>query len=98
ARRIMLEDPPRVQRPDVSRALAEVLATAMSKRPGDRQQSATALGQDLQRIQGELGLSVTPLPLASPPRPRPGPAPATRQGEVSGDSVDVGAPHATASA
>jgi serine/threonine protein kinase len=96
ARRIMLEDPPRVQRPDVSRALAGVLATAMSKRPVDRQQSATALGQDLQRIQGELGLSVTPLPLASPPPPRPGPAPATRQGEVSGDSagVDIGTPPA----
>ncbi len=93
ARRIMVEDPPRVKRPDVSRALAEALAKGMSKRPGDRQQSAVDLGQDLQRIQGELGLSVTPLPLATPPASRSGPAPATRQGEVSGDSggADLGA-------
>jgi len=101
ARRIMLEDPPRVKRPDVSRGLAEVLATGMSKRPGDRQQSAAELGQDLQRIQGDLGLSVTPLPLASPAPTRTGPAPATRQGEVSGDSRaadanDVPAPAAPA--
>ena len=93
ARRIMLEDSPRVKRPDVSRALADVLAKGMSKRPADRQQSAAELGQDLQRIQGDLGLSVTPLPLATPPPTRPGPPPATRQGEVSGDSwgVDVDA-------
>ena len=91
ARRIMLEDPPRVKRPDVSRALADVLAAGMSKRPGDRPQSAAELGQDLQRIQGELGLSVTPLPLAAPPPSRSGPSPATRQGEVSGDSGGVDA-------
>jgi serine/threonine protein kinase len=92
ARRIMLEDPPRVKRPDVSRALAEVLAAGMSKRPGARQQSAAALGQDLQSVQGELGLSVTPLPLATPLPLRSRQAPATRQGEISGDSggVDAG--------
>ena len=67
ARRIMLEEPPRARRPDVSRSLADVLAGAMAKRPGDRPASAGALGQELQRVQGELGLSVTPLPLATPP-------------------------------
>ena len=67
ARRIMLEEPPRARRPDVSRSLADVLAGAMAKRPGDRPASAGALGQELQRVQGELGLSVTPLPLATAP-------------------------------
>jgi serine/threonine protein kinase len=86
ARRIMLEEPPRVRRLDVSRSLTDVLAGAMAKRPGDRPSSATALGQELQRVQGELGLSVTPLPLATAPPDRPGPAPATRQGDVSGDA------------
>jgi Protein kinase domain len=84
ARRIMLEDPPRAKRPDVSRSLAAVLAGAMAKRPGDRPGSAAELGQALQRVQGELGLSVTPLPLATAPPERTGPPPATRQGEVSG--------------
>jgi serine/threonine protein kinase len=87
ARRIMLEEPPRARRPDVSRSLADVLAGAMAKRPGDRPPSAAALGQELQRVQGELGLSVTPLPLATAPPTRSGPGPATRQGEVSGDSA-----------
>jgi len=87
ARRIMLEEPPRARRPDVSRSLADVLAGAMAKRPGDRPPSAAALGQELQRVQGELGLSTTPLPLATPPPERAGPTPATRQGEVSGGSA-----------
>ena len=83
ARRIMLEDPPRARRSDVSRSLADVLAGAMAKRPADRPPSAAALGQELQRVQGELGLSVTPLPLATAPPDRSGPSP----GEVSGDSA-----------
>jgi hypothetical protein len=62
----MLEEPPRARRADVTRSLADVLAGAMAKRPGDRPSSAAALGQELQRVQGELGLSITPLPLATP--------------------------------
>lgn len=84
ARRIMLEPPPRVSRPDAPRSLADVLARTMSKRPEDRPPSAAAFGQELQRIQGELGLPVTPLPVASPapgqiPSVTP-PAPVTSQG------------------
>jgi serine/threonine protein kinase len=97
ARRIMLEDPPRVRRSDVTRSLADVLARAMAKRPGERPQSAAELGQELQRVQGELGLSMTPLPLATPPPARPGPAPATRQGEaVSGRPGEPATPDAVA--
>jgi hypothetical protein len=53
----------------------------MSKRPADRPQTAAELGQELQRIQGELGLAVTALPLATPIPPRPPPSSATRQGQ-----------------
>lgn len=82
ARRIMLEEPPRVRRPDVPRSLSDVLVRAMSKRPGERPVSAADLGRELQRVQGELGLSVTPLPLATtqPVHHTPPPPPATRQG------------------
>ena len=59
----------------------------MAKRPADRPPSAAALGQALQRVQGDLGLSVTPLPLATPPPPRPATPAATRQGELSGDTA-----------
>lgn len=83
ARRIMLEEPPRARRQDVPRSLAEVLARTMAKDPGARPASAGAFGQELQRIQGELGLPVTSLPLAMPltptapgsPPPPPAPSP-----------------------
>ncbi len=106
ARRIMLEEPPRARRADVSRSLADVLAGAMAKRPGDRPSSAAALGQELQRVQGELGLSLTPLPLATPPLsplpPAPAPPPIVTSGpppavdlggdEQHGKTVTVGRP------
>jgi serine/threonine protein kinase len=76
ARRIMLEPPPRMRREDVPRGLSELLARTMSKSPDERPASAAALGRELQRIQGELGLPVTALPLAAPP-PAAAPAPAT---------------------
>ncbi len=82
ARRIMLEEPPLVRREDVPRSLATLLARTMAKRPEDRPQSAAELGQGLQRVQGELGLAVTPLPLATPPPARAAPPPATRQGDA----------------
>jgi hypothetical protein len=82
ARRIMLENPPQLRRDDVPRSLSSLLTRTMSKRPEDRPQSAAEFGQELQRVQGELGLGITPLPLATPPPPRPGPAAATRQGGV----------------
>jgi serine/threonine protein kinase len=85
ARRIMLEQPPRSKRRDVPRSLADVLARGMAKRPEERPPSAAALGQALQQVQGELGLAVTPLPLATPTPPRPS-EPATRPGELSGDT------------
>jgi len=91
ARRIMLEAPPRAKRRDVSRALADVVAGAMAKRPSDRPPSAAALGHALQRVQGDLGLSVTPLPLATPSPPRPDPSGALGQGELSGDTSADGA-------
>ena len=82
ARRIMLEAPPKLRRDDVPRSLSTLLARTMAKRPEERPQSAAEFGQELQRVQGELGLGVTPLPLATPPPPRPGPMAATRQGGV----------------
>ena len=80
ARRIMLESPPQLRREDLPRSLSALLARTMSKRPEERPQSAAEFGQALQQVQGELGLAMTPLPLATPAPPRPGPQAATRQG------------------
>jgi hypothetical protein len=53
----------------------------MSKSPDARPASAAEFGQELQRIQGGLGLPVTALPLASPPPPAPSPPAAGEQGQ-----------------
>ena len=50
---------PRLGRIDVPQSLQQVLATAMAKQPASRYQSAHALALALQRVQLELGLSVT---------------------------------------
>jgi hypothetical protein len=63
----MLEPPPRLRRDDVPRALGELLSRTMSKSPAERPMSAAEFGQQLQEIQGGLGLPVTALPLASAP-------------------------------
>jgi serine/threonine-protein kinase PknK len=76
ARRIMLEPPPRVRRDDVPRVLSDLFARTMSKSPDERPKSAAEFGQELRRVQVELGLPVTVLPLAAPP-PAPAPAPVT---------------------
>ena len=84
ARRIMLEAPPRMRRDDAPRGLSELLVRTMSKSPEERPMSAAAFGQELQRIQGELGLPVTALPLAAAaPPPAAAPAPtAVEQGRA----------------
>ena len=73
ARRIMLESPPRAER--APRSLGEVLAQAMSKLPADRPESAAAFGEELRRIQAELGLTPTLLPVATTPAPPADPLP-----------------------
>ncbi|MGW9112257.1 serine/threonine-protein kinase [Microbacterium sp. NPDC055683] len=52
---------PRLDRPDVPESLQEVLAKAMARRMADRHPTALALARDLQRIQAELGETVTPI-------------------------------------
>ncbi|NYE96617.1 serine/threonine protein kinase [Psychromicrobium silvestre] len=51
---------PRLGRADVPEALELVLATAMAKSPGSRYASAQDFARALQRVQTELGLSMTP--------------------------------------
>ncbi|WP_394942343.1 serine/threonine-protein kinase [Psychromicrobium sp. YIM B11713] len=51
---------PRLGRADVPEALELVLATAMAKSPSSRYASAQDFARALQRVQTELGLSVTP--------------------------------------
>ncbi len=51
---------PPLNRPDMPASLELVLATAMAKNPAARFPSAHAFALALQRIQSELGLSVTP--------------------------------------
>jgi serine/threonine protein kinase len=67
ARRILYEPVPRVDRPDVPDSLAELLHAAMAKRPDDRPASAAEFGTELQRVQLELGLAVTPMRLPDGP-------------------------------
>ncbi len=92
ARRIMLEPPPRLRRDDVPRGLSELLARAMSKAPDERPMSAAEFGQELQGIQGGLGLPVTALPLVSgasspPPAPSaPSPLPPPTGASASGEA------------
>lgn len=83
ARRIMLEPPPRPTRKDVPRSLSELISRAMSKLASDRPQSAAELGRAFQRIQGELGLSITSLPIAAGDGlPLPAPTAAARVAEA----------------
>ncbi|MFB0835285.1 serine/threonine-protein kinase [Arthrobacter halodurans] len=49
-----------LNRADVPAALERTLATALSKEPGARFESARQLALSLQRVQADLGLSVTP--------------------------------------
>ena len=50
-----------IPRPDVPASLQSVLATAMSRDPGRRYDSARGFGEALREVQAELGLSPTPL-------------------------------------
>ena len=61
--RITTSDLPAMPRPDVPASLIDVLRQAMAKRPDDRVPSAAAFGEALQRVQTDLGLAVSPLPV-----------------------------------
>ena len=63
----MLEPPPRAEH--APRPLAELLAQTMSKLPADRPESAAAFGEELRRIQAELGFTPTVLPVAAATAP-----------------------------
>lgn len=59
---------PALNRPDVPAALERTLATSMAKDPSLRFSSAHQLALSLQRIQGELGLSVTDFAVLEEPQ------------------------------
>lgn len=61
--RITTSDLPALARADVPASLVDVLRAAMAKRPEHRTAGAAELGRALQRVQTELGLAVTPLPI-----------------------------------
>lgn len=60
-RRIESEPLARLERADVPASLFQVLERSMSKRPGDRYESAVAFARALQKVQIELAHSVTPI-------------------------------------
>ncbi|KTR96055.1 serine/threonine protein kinase [Microbacterium testaceum] len=60
-RRIARASYTEIARADVPPALQVVLARAMARNPQDRHPSARAFGEDLQRVQTELGLAATTL-------------------------------------
>ncbi len=61
ASRIRRDAVPPTGRPDVPASLEKVLATSMAKSPQGRYTSALSFGRALQKVQRELGLSVTTL-------------------------------------
>jgi serine/threonine protein kinase len=61
--RITTSELPTIARPDVPDRLVDVLRAATAKRPTERTASAAAFGAQLQSLQRELGLDVTPLPV-----------------------------------
>lgn len=63
--RITTSDLPPMPRSDVHDRLMALLRSSMAKRPEARPPGAAAVGQALQKIQAELNLAVTPLPVAS---------------------------------
>ncbi|MEA5454694.1 serine/threonine-protein kinase [Sinomonas sp. JGH33] len=65
--RISTQPVPRTGRADVPESLELVLATAMAKAPEARYSSAHTFALALQRIQSELGLSVTPFEVLAEP-------------------------------
>jgi serine/threonine-protein kinase PknK len=70
--RITTSDLPTIARSDVPASLIALLRQATAKRPVQRPASASAFGESLQRIQIELGLGRTELPVddsTTPPMP-----------------------------
>ncbi len=65
--KVMNDPPPPTGRSDVPESLERLLAAGLSKTPEGRPADAKAVGSALQRIQHELGLSVTEFPSAPPP-------------------------------
>lgn len=61
--RITTSDLPALARADVPASLVETLRHALAKRPAERTEGAAEFGRALQRVQAELGLAVTPLPV-----------------------------------
>jgi tRNA A-37 threonylcarbamoyl transferase component Bud32 len=59
--RIRTESLPPIGRPDVPPAVEEAVAVALATTPSARYTSALALGRALQRVQEQLGFSVTPI-------------------------------------
>jgi serine/threonine protein kinase len=64
--RITTSDVPPLPRSDVPASLVELLRSAMAKRPNERIAGAGLFGEAMQRVQRELGLPVTPLPVDVP--------------------------------
>lgn len=75
---------PSVARSDVPPSLERVLAGAMAKQPGHRPASAAEFARQLQSIESELHLAVTPLELADS-----SPGPRLRSGDVDADSTRI---------
>ncbi|WP_417234479.1 protein kinase domain-containing protein [Arthrobacter sp.] len=71
--RITTSPLPPLNRPDVPAALEQTLATSMAKNPAARFESARDLALAFQRVQSELGLSVTAFEVMEEPAPREDP-------------------------
>ncbi len=82
--RITTSEPPRIARHDVPASLSAALATALAKHPATRFATAADLGTALQRVQRELGLPVTTMPVDGGPAVPP--ATAVEQASATGSS------------
>ena len=91
ARRIMLEEPPRVPKHDAAAGSAPSCSPARWQGGRNSARGRRPSRPGVQRIRG-VGLPVTALPLATPAAGRPQPMPVSRQGPAATPAVDVPLP------
>src|SRR5262249_38627996 len=73
-RRILIEEPPEIERAEVAPQVKDFIRKAMAKSPTERFADPTSMAEEIQRLQRELDLPVTELPRNAEAAPHPAPS------------------------